>query len=260
MSMYGFDEEDKPKDAPKKVVFCVPIVKRPYPGFISALEATIPLVKAAGWDEALVQEINNPYISGARAKMLRKALDAKADVIVFLDYDLEWKPADLMALIETEGDVVAGTYRCKVPEEQYMGAVYSGPDDTPIVREDGCIKASVAPAGLLKITKEAVDKFMGAYPELCYGPRYRQSVDLFNHGAHERLWWGEDYAFCRRYREKCGDVWIKPDITVTHWMGDTPYPGNFHEFLLRQPGGSEFSPSVGSVSPTMDGAFTNGYR
>lgn len=235
--MYGTEEK---KDR-RKVVFCTPIVGRPYPGFITSLEASAAIVRDAGWDEALVQEINNPYISGARGKMLRKALDHDADVIVFLDYDLEWEPRAMLDLIETEGDVIAGTYRCKIDEEQYMGAVYSDANDRPIVRADGCIKASVAPAGLLKITKEAVDNFMGAYPELCYGPRYRQSVDLFNHGAHERLWWGEDYAFCRRYREKCGEVWIKPDITVTHWMGDKPYPGNFHKFLLRQPGGSECS-------------------
>jgi glycosyltransferase involved in cell wall biosynthesis len=228
-----------PQNDTKNVVFCVPIVKRPYPQFITALEASIPHIKAAGWNELLVQEIDNPYIGGARAKMLRKALDHNADVIVFLDYDLEWEPKALLRLIETEGDVVAGTYRCKIDEEQYMGAVYSGPDGTPIVREDGCVKASVAPAGFLKITKFAVDSFMGAYPELCYGPRYRQAVDLFNHGAHERLWWGEDYAFCRRYREKCGDVWILPDITITHWKGDKPHPGNFHEHLLRQPGGSK---------------------
>lgn len=237
--MYGFDDEDRPLDRKRKVAFCVPIVNRPYRQFVEALESTVPLVKDAGFAECLVQEINNPYISGARAKMLRKALDHEADIIVFLDYDLQWHPPDLLRLIQTEGDVVGGTYRCKIPQEQYMGAMYSAPDGRPIVREDGCIKASVLPAGFLKITKEAVDKFMGAYPELCYGPRYRQSVDLFNHGAHERLWWGEDYAFARRYRERCGDVWLMPDVTITHWMGDTPYHGNQHEFLLRQPGGSK---------------------
>lgn len=226
------------KSKKKKVVFCVPIVGRPYPQFVSALEASIPLIRAAGWDEELVQEIDNPYISGARATMLRKALDHDATVIVFLDYDLEWEPSALLRLIETEGDVIAGTYRCKIETEQYMGAVFSGEDGRPIVRADGCVKASVAPAGFLKITPEAVDAFMGAYPELCYGPRYSQSVDLFQHGAHERLWWGEDYAFCRRWSAKCGDVWIMPDLPITHWKGSKPHPGNWHEFLMQQPGGS----------------------
>jgi glycosyltransferase involved in cell wall biosynthesis len=73
-----------------------------------------------------VQEINNPYIGGARAKMLRKALDHDATVIVFLDYDLQWPAGELLKLIETDGDVIAGTYRCKVDEEQYMGTVFNG--------------------------------------------------------------------------------------------------------------------------------------
>jgi glycosyltransferase involved in cell wall biosynthesis len=228
-----FDELPKKK----KVVFCVPILHRPYPQFIASLEASIPLIHAAGWQEELVQEIDNPYIGGARAKMLRKALDHEATVIVFLDYDLEWPAPELLRLIETNGEVIAGTYRCKIEEEQYMGAVYSGPDGSPIVRADGCIQAAVAPAGFLKITADAVDMFMSAYPELCYGARYHPSVDLFNHGAHNQLYWGEDYAFCRRWREKCGEVWIKPDLSLVHWSGDKPHPGNFHEFLRRQPGG-----------------------
>lgn len=232
-----FDAFDAAKQKPKKVAFCVPIVNRPYPKFIESIEASATAVRAAGWDECLVQEIDNPYISGARAKMLRKALDHEADVIVFLDYDLEWPAGELLKLIETPGEVVAGTYRCKIEEEQYMGAIFSGPNGSPLLREDGCIKAAVAPAGFLKVTKEAIDIFMGHYPELCYGPRYRQSVDLFNHGAHERLYWGEDYAFCRRWNEKGGDVWIRPDITLTHWKGEKPYPGNFDQYLRRQPGG-----------------------
>lgn len=222
-----------------KVVFCCPILREPYPQFVKSLTDALPTIQAAGWDEGYAQEVNNPYISGARAAMLRKALDAKADVIVFLDYDLEFPPESLLRLIQTEGPVVAGTYRCKVDtEEQYMGALYHGPDGTPIVREDGCVKASVAPAGFLKITKVAVHEFMAAYPELCYGPKYAQSVDLFNHGAYEGLYWGEDYAFCRRWREMGGEVWIQPDLDLTHWKAEKAYPGNFHQFLLRQPGGA----------------------
>jgi hypothetical protein len=76
-----------------KVVFCVPSLNGPTAPFIAAMERSIPLVDGAGWDEALVQEIGNPYISAARATMLRKALDAGADVIVFLDYDLSWTRA-----------------------------------------------------------------------------------------------------------------------------------------------------------------------
>lgn len=188
----------------------------------------------------MVQVVNIPYISAARANMLRAALDAKADIIVFIDYDVSWKPQDMVKLLQTEGDVVAGTYRCKIDEEQYMGTIETNPDHTPQVRQsDGAIKAKLVPAGFLKVTKEAVDAFMVAYPELCYGPMYHQAVDLFNHGVHERIWWGEDYSFARRYREKCGDIWLVPDLDLDHNTKEKVYVGNFHRYLCRQPGGSE---------------------
>lgn len=225
--------------AEKKVVFAIPTIKKPLQVCIDAVEASIPLIKAAGWAQGIVTEIGCPYISSARATMLRKALDAQADVIVFIDHDLSWDPGALLKLIETEGDVIAGTYRFKREPEEYMGALLPDINGRPQVREDGCVKAHSIPAGFLKITKAGVNRFMQEYPELCFGDRFSLSVDLFNHGAHEGRWWGEDYAFARRWNAKCGQVWTIPDINITHWDGDHGYPGNFHQYLLRQDGGSE---------------------
>ncbi len=120
----------------------------------------MPAIEAAGWESGMVLEIGCPYISNARATMLRKALDAKADVIVFLDHDVSFDPQDLLRLIQTEGDVVAGTYRYKREPEEYMGALCGNEAGRPLLRDDGCIKATAVPAGFLKITKEAVDRGM----------------------------------------------------------------------------------------------------
>lgn len=228
----------------KKVVFCTPSLSGPTAPYIKALEDSLPLIKAAGWEEGYTQQIACPYISAARANMTRAALDAKADVIVYLDYDVSWRPEDLLKLIETEGDVVAGTYRCKTEDgptaEFYMGTWETNADFTPKVRaSDGAISARLIPAGFLKVTKEAIDTFMIAYPDLRYGPMYHLSVDLFNHGAHDRIWWGEDYSFARRWKDKCGDIWLVPDLQIDHHGKDKVYEGNLHKFLLRQPGGSE---------------------
>lgn len=218
------------------VVFCCPTVTRPYPAFLEALEASVPLLEAAGYRHAAVNEIGNPYISGARATMLRKALDAKADIIVFLDHDLSWRPGDLVKLVQTQGEVVAGLYRFKSEPEAYMGALIG---DTPQVREaDGAFRADRVPAGFLKVTKEAVHAFMVAYPGLCYGPRYHLSADMFNHGAHEGVWYGEDYAFSRNWLACGGEIWVVPDLDLTHHGADgAAYPGNFYMFMRRQPGG-----------------------
>jgi glycosyltransferase involved in cell wall biosynthesis len=204
------------------------------------MEDSVPLLDAAGLDHKIVWEIGNPYISGARASMLRRALDAQADVIVFLDHDLSWRPPDILKLIETAGDVVAGTYRFKNPDkEEYMGSLVGGDDGRPLGRKsDGALAGHRIPAGFLKVTKEAVGHFMKSYPRLVYGPPYSPHVDLFNHGAHEGTWYGEDYAFSRNWLDCGGDLWVVPDMDIDHHHSDgRVWKGNLHKFLMREAGG-----------------------
>jgi hypothetical protein len=223
----------------KRVVFCVPTITRPYQQCLDSLAASLPLLQAAGWEDSMANSIGCPYISRARETMLRKAMQHNADVIVFIDHDLSWRPQDLLKLIETEGDVVAGTYRFKQEPEEYMGAVIPDIHQRPQVRDDGAIKGYCVPAGFLKVTRGAVNRFMLGYPELQYVDEGTFTVDLFNHGAHKGVWYGEDYAFSRNWRDLGGQIWIVPDLEITHWLGETPYPGNFHRFLLQCDGGSE---------------------
>lgn len=230
------------------MVICLPTFPfKPHPATLESIKDEVPLLEKAGWEHGIVSEIGNPYISAARASMLRKALDAKATVAFFLDSDLSWSPGDLLKVIETEGEVVAGTYRFKKEEEEYMGNLAPGPFGRPFVREsDGAIKATAIPGGFLKVTRGAVNFFMESYPELCFGEHSNPSVDLFNHGAHKRIWWGEDYAFSRNWTDIGGEIWLVPDIDVAHNSGPGAasegkpaiYPGNFHRYMLRQPGGS----------------------
>ncbi len=218
----------------KKVVFCVPTLKKPFQQTLDSLRDSIPEIEEAGWESGMVSEIGSPYISAARATMLRKALDAKATHIVFIDHDVSWEKGAMIKLLETEGEVVACTYRFKQDEEKYMGTLVG---EYPEVRADGCIKMINVPAGFLRITRSVVNKMMRAFPELIYGETCRPEFDLFNHGAYKGIWWGEDYAFCRRWLEIGGDIWCIPDLNITHHTTEQAYPGNFRAFMRRQPGG-----------------------
>jgi glycosyltransferase involved in cell wall biosynthesis len=229
-----------------KLVICTPTRHKPHPAYLKALEATVPLLDAAGIEHQAVFEIGCPYVSNARATMTKKALDAKADVLVYIDDDMSWEPQALLDLVRVDEPVVAGTYRFRKDEESYMGTIRSDGHNRPIVRADGLISAEWVPAGFLKVTAAAVLEFMLAYPELVYGPTLKRSVDLFNHGAYNGLWYGEDYAFSRRWAAKCGQIWILPNLDITHHqvalgpdLPEKSFPGNYHEFLLRQPGGSK---------------------
>lgn len=233
----------------KKVVFCVPTIKKPYQVCLDSLKASLPLIEKEGWGHEMVSEVGCPYISSARSTMLRKALDAKADVIIFIDHDLSWKPKDLLKLLKVEDEVVCGTYRFKKEEVEYMGAMLTNIHGSPLVREDGCISANCVPAGFLKITNKAVNRFVKAYPELLYGERHSPHIDLFNHGAHDFVWYGEDYAFSRRWKGLGGDIWVIPDLDLDHHTEDKIYEGNYHQYLMRQPGGCL---SDNPVKPTQE--------
>lgn len=224
---------------PRKVVIAIPTITKPFQQCIDSIEASIKPIKEAGWTLCVITEIGNPYISVARSTMLRKAQAANADVIVFIDHDLSFPPDALLRLIETEGGVVAGTYRFKREPEEYMGALQPDIHGRPQVRADGCVKAHCIPAGFLKVTRDAVGRFMLAYPELMYLEKGILTVDLFNHGAHKGVWYGEDYAFSRNWLATGGEIWVIPDLDITHHSPDTDYPGNFHRYLQRQEGGSE---------------------
>lgn len=220
-----------------KVVIATPSIAGPTEPYKQALAGSASSLEQ--FDTHFVQEVGSPYISAARATMLRKAMDDRADIVVFLDYDLSWDPEDLATLINTPGDVVAGTYRFKKPEEEYMGGWHTDADGRPLLRADGCLDAHRVPAGFLKVTKEAIEKFMGDYPELVYGPRYAPAIDLFNHGAIDRVWYGEDYAFSKRWTDKGGHIWLIPNLNIAHHSKDQAFPGNLHEWLMRCPGGSK---------------------
>lgn len=227
-----------------KVAICTPTLAGPLPAYVEALTASKPALVVAGLDHLLFLETGNPYISAARATALRKALDWGSDQVIFIDHDMSWRPQDLLTLIRTPADVVAGTYRFKKDDEEYMGELARDPAGR-VIGVSGIDEGSVAlraarvPAGFLKITRTGVERFMRAYPHLCYGSPISYSVDLFNHGAHDGVWWGEDYAFSRNWLALGGDLWVLPDLDLTHHSADAAYPGNLHRFLLREPGGAE---------------------
>jgi hypothetical protein len=234
-----------------KIVFCTPTLTKPLPAYQAALEASLPLLKEHGIEHSVSLEIGCPYISSAMATCVRKALDTMPDAMILLDDDMSWTPESLLKLILCDRDVVAGTYRYRKDEVEYMGCLNTLPDGTPqgsMGKLGALIDAKWLPTGFMKITANAVNKFMKAYPHLNCGPAYHPTPDLFNHGAHEGVWYGQDYAFCRNYAAIPGEkVWLMPDLDITHNGRDGKvYPGNYHQYLLQRPGG------IKSVNPRPD--------
>ena len=216
----------------RRVAICSPTRNRPHDAFIEALERSVPYLDAAGFDHAAVFEVGCPYISGARCTLLGKALAWGATDIVFIDDDVSWQPEDLVRLVETEGDVVCGTYRYKIEEPKFMGVPYVGHGGHPLVRADGCVHMMAAPAGFLRVSRETVKRFRDHFPDLAIGDaKTGENVDIFNHGAYMGVWFGEDYAMCRRLGDMGIDVWCIPTLNLVHNDPGKAFGGTYHEYL-----------------------------
>lgn len=218
-----------------KVLFATPMMDRPIPAYIQSLENSLPAVEAAGWEHSFVDVIGCPYISYARAQLLHKFIKSDADCILFIDYDLAWESSAIAKILTTPGEVVGVTYRYKIECEDYMGHVVINDDGFMVQRDDGCIKAVAIPGGFTKITRSAIDMLCECYPELMFGNGDDAVIDIFQHGVcfHDGIWYGEDHAFCKRWIDIGGELWIIPDIDISHYSKGIELRGNFHEYLTK---------------------------
>lgn len=228
-----------------KIVICLCYYDRPHAACYNGLKEACEALQEAGHSVGIVLERGSPYISKARCDAVMSAYATRPDAIMLLDHDVSAPPEAFIRLLATNGDVVAGMYRYKWSIEDYMGKIPLGDDGRPLtIRDDGCIAASGVPAGFMKLTPACIDRLLAAYPELIFGEYENDDdfgFDLFRHGADRGLWYGEDYAFCRRWREIGGEIWVIPDLDIAHWgtcvdFGGPyrPFIGNLHRFLISR--------------------------
>jgi len=173
----------------------------------------------------LVQwQIGVALIGVARNRLARAFLDVpEADCMVMLDADIGWTAGDLVRLARRPQDVIGGTYRAKRTAEQWH--VFGTPQKVgDLYRVDGL------PGGFLKISRKALESIPAN--------RYRDSADhewadYFPTGFHDGRFYGEDYGFCRLWRETGGDVWLDPSICLRHYGGQQCYAGDPRQWLDR---------------------------
>ena len=212
-------------------------------GFLDSLQETVTLFKERGHESHWQTVEGCCYVQTARNDLVFEFLKSDADVLLFLDDDVSWNAADALKLVESNDDVIAGIYRLKTEQEGYPVVIRTNGQHRPLVRADGCISAACVATGFLKISRKCIEKMVANYPQYKYAEYVdrefiENKYDLFPQGVHGGRWVGEDFAFCRLWTQLLGEIWVMPDMDLTH-HGATEYKGNYHQFLLKQKGGSD---------------------
>lgn len=140
--------------------------------------------------------------------------------LLFVDSDQAWSAADAQKLYETGEDFVGGTYCRKSPARALTAHLL--PE-----RKGELIAATHVGTGFLLVSRQAVERMIAAYAADTYESGGKTYTSLFLQAIDEGT---EDLAFCRRWRDIGGKVWMHTGVVLPHYDGNTPYVADVSEF------------------------------
>ncbi len=196
-------------------------------------------------------------ITRARSHITADFLDQPAAThLLFIDADISFSPDQVMRLVNFDKDVVAAMYpiknifwdkiegRARAGEPlNEAGLLYTAKQCTgPDLRIDGDFStAEYAATGFLLIKREVFERMIAAYPESKFShldvPRAsqppRENLYALYDCTIDRTtghYMSEDYAFCRRWRDIGGEIWIDLKSKLSHEGPYTFHGNTAHRF------------------------------
>lgn len=168
-----------------------------------------------------IWEIGCSLIGVARNKIVKRFLDSKCDCLVFVDSDISWKGGDLAKLAQRPEDIVGGTYRAKQDDIRFH--MLGMPE-----KEGDLYKVDGLPGGFLKVSRHALET-MPAEPYI--DDAGREMKNWFPTGIIGGRYYGEDYGFCRIWRDAGGEIFLDPSINLRHHDGLRSFEGDLQAFI-----------------------------
>lgn len=182
---------------------------------------------------------------------------------LMVDSDVSWEAGAALRLVSHPVDVVLGAYPKRSEGEGYPIRKLPGPLEcvnplTGHYHPNGIAKIAGGPAGLLRLSRQCIEKMVTAHADRWYGsPKTPggKAWPLFEFDVieHERI--SEDMNFCRKWRETGGDVWVDPHLKLHH-HGDKTYSGCFADHM-RELGMMLDPKSVVKIPPGDNSAAVN---
>ena len=164
-------------------------------------------------------------VQRARNDLLRLAVEGGYDDIVWIDADLEWNPMWVMALLESDKDVIGGTYRKKTDDaELYTVKTKS------LEAEDGLVKVEGLGTGFIRLSKKAFTALWESGTP--YTNEGKEGRWVFDVKIVDGQLVSEDNVMCAKLQELGFDVWLDPRMTCCH-IGTKKFYGDFEDFAQR---------------------------
>lgn len=169
-----------------------------------------------------------------RNQLVQEFLDSDADRMVFVDADITWRIGDLLKLAHKPVDLVGGAYRLKMEPEGYPVGWNKKPELW--ANEHGLLEVELLPTGFLAMNRAVFERFSEKHGDRSFAHMGHMLYAYFQMPYHRDLGMcGEDFFFCIEYRQAGGQVWLDPELELTHWDGNIKYPGHIGRWLKNRP-------------------------
>lgn len=160
-------------------------------------------------------------ITRGRSNMAALFLGTKHDTLAFLDADIAIDGDDFVRLLKLKKPIRGAAVNLKTLDHTECLSVFK--DGQRLTRDlmgEVPFEVDYIGGSVMLIEREVVETLSRLYSYLRYfDPIAGEGVHLFEEIVAEHTLWSEDYAFCRRAREKNFSVWCDPRVRVTHYEG-----------------------------------------
>lgn len=168
-------------------------------------------------------------ITMARNHLVKEFMESDAERLVFVDADVAWEMGSLLKIAHYPVDFVGGAYRYKDEEERYPVLWLDRPEIW--ASEIGLIEVGSLPGGFLAVSRKVFEVLGDKFPGRGYSQEGKQFYAYFQAPFTEGRLFGEDAYFCVEWKAAGGQVWLDPELTLTHIEGGTQYKGCIGSWL-----------------------------
>ena len=182
------------------------------------------------------------HVAMGRNQLAHAFLKSYADKLVFLDSDMTFEPGALLKLAEKPVDFVGGSYVYKYPNGPYQVEFLKG---DLWADENGLLEVASLPTGFLALSRNVFAELKKAHPDRHYSHYGIDYHCYFQFPFDGKCIYGEDFFFCKEWRETGGKILLDPELKLTHWnFAPTPYAGHIGKWLK-----SRFQPAGDACQP-----------
>lgn len=201
--------------------------------YIDSLLNTLAQSEQHGMDVYPLFMCYDSLVQRARNDLFKAAHDADMDALFFIDGDVGWDPKNFFKLVNSNKDIIGGSYRKKNDDEELYVVKALDDKDKSLdlsIDNEGLMEVAGLGCGFMKISKKAINALWNASKQ--YNCEKGDNRMVFEVVCEDNDLISEDIYMCKKWRDLGNKVYLDTNITCTH-TGTKTFTGNVHTWLQK---------------------------